>query len=81
MDVDARCADTADDDDDEAGKLDEPELDGGGTGRCRSRKRMLPPVRNSEMCDVWKRSIIFWYLFAHEQMGDGISGRACLLDR
>ena len=23
---------------------------------------MLPPVRKSEMCDVWKRSIIFWYL-------------------
>lgn len=37
---------------------------GGGRGRWSRRKRMLPPVRKSEMCDVWKRSIIFWYLFS-----------------
>ncbi len=58
MEVEARA------DEEEDGKLteeteDEEVVVGGGRGRCRRRKRMLPPVRKSEMCDVWKRSIIF----------------------
>jgi len=58
MEVEARA------DEEEDGKLTEETEDaevvvGGGRGRCRRRKRMLPPVRKSEMCDVWKRSIIF----------------------
>lgn len=59
MEVEARA-------EEEAAKLDDEEEAkpvavevGGGRGRCSRRKRMLPPVRNSEMCDVWKRSIIF----------------------
>lgn len=35
------------------------EEEGGGRGRCSRRKRMLHPVRKSEMCEVEKRSIIF----------------------
>ena len=57
MEVEARAAD---DDDDEVveERVDALEV-GPASGRCRSRKRMFVPVRKSEMCEVWKRSIIF----------------------
>lgn len=67
MDVEARAEDDddaklpAEEEEDEEEKLVVPEVE---VGWCRRRKRMLQPVRKSDMWDVWKRSMIFWYLFA-----------------